>query len=605
MAADAPPQPVMTIEEFNKTITAPGSPFETEEKTIRGLKQTVWKNALRNIPALFKASKAFADRDYLTYTDPFTKKTTAYTYGQAHRTVALLAKAFERWGVKAGDKVSICSRNNCEWVIFWWASVCSGCVTCPINSWLLGPEMSYCITLADTSVLVVDEERMERLVPELPKLKEAGLKKVVLVRSEGGSAKFRGLGVDVLTMEELLAPLEKEFGGKEVELPDVDPEPEEDATILFTSGTTGFPKGALGTHRGYCTNLINVTMATIRAFFRRGEALPEPDPKAPQSVFLLGVPLFHVTGCFSIIGPVTQNGGKLVIMYKWDAGEALRLIHANRVTGLSSVPAQAIQLLEHPDFEKYDTSSVLSWGVGGAATPAEIVGKVKQRLPQVPLGNGYGATETSSVACSNGAEDYRRKPTSVGVVPPVNKAKIVDPETLQELPRESIGEIWLYGPNVIKAYYKDPKKTEETFPGGWYRTGDVGRMDDEGFIYVMDRIKEVIIRGGENIYTATVENAILAHPGVLDCAVLPIPHRVLGEEVAAVVQAKPGWETKLTDEDVIRHARTRLGAFQVPVYVEVWTTELPKNANGKTLKREMKDAVAKNAEQRRGASAKL
>ncbi|KAJ3344113.1 hypothetical protein HDU93_003276 [Gonapodya sp. JEL0774] len=399
--------------------------------------------------------------------------------------------------------------------------------------------MEYCITLADTKVLVVDPERLDRLLPLLPKLRKAGLKHIVLVRGGKSSSKYSGIP-EVRTMESILNQEENFLGSpKEVQLPEIAVDPDDEATILFTSGTTGFPKG-----------------------------------------------------------PVTLAGSKLVIMYKWNSTEALGLIQKHRVTGMTSVPSQAIQLLEHEDLDKYDVSSLESWGIGGATSPAEMVGKfrgtITARTPtKTTPGNGYGATETSSVACSNGGEDYLRKPTSVGVVPPVNKVKIVNPDTLHELGVGDIGEIWLYGPNVIKGYYKDPKKTAETFPGGWYRTGDVGRVDEEGFVYVLDRVKDMIIRGGENIYTAEVENAILAHPAVLDVAVVPIPHRVLGEEVAAVVQVKEGFE--VTPDVIIAHCRTRLAAFKVPVFVDLRMEELPKNANGKALKREMKVELAEKA----------
>ncbi|KXS09174.1 AMP-dependent synthetase and ligase [Gonapodya prolifera JEL478] len=592
--------PVCSVAEAHALITAQGGPFEIEDKIISGRQYKVWKNALPNIAEVWKQSVQFADRDYLAYTDPFTKRETNYTYAQSHRIVALLCNALARapFNIAKGDKITICSRNNPEWVLWWWTSVSAGAVTVPVNSWLLGNEMEYCITLADTKVLVVDPERLDRLRPFLAKLRAGGLKHIVLIRADENDARKYADIPEVRTMEQLLQEEDKRVGyPKEVTLPEVQLDPDEEATILFTSGTTGFPKGAVGTHRNYCTNLINVGMSSIRAFVRRGEELPVPDTSI-QKVFLIPVPFFHVTGCFSIIGPVTLSGSKLVIMYKWDSTEALTMIQKHKVTGMSSVPSQAIQLLEHPRLDEFDVSSLENWGIGGATSPAEMVGKFRKtitaRTPAKTMpGNGYGATETSSVACSNGGEDFLRRPTSVGVVPPVNEVRIVNPDTLEVLPRGQIGEIWLYGPNVIKGYYKDPKKTAETFPGGWYRTGDVGRVDDEGFVYVLDRVKDMIIRGGENIYTAEVENVILAHPAVLDVAVLPIPHRVLGEEVAAVVQLKSGHA--VTPEDIAQHCKSRLAAFKIPVFVDLRYEELPKNANGKTLKKEMKQEIADKA----------
>jgi long-chain acyl-CoA synthetase len=314
---------------------------------------------------------------------------------------------------------------------------------------------------------------------------------------------------------------------------------------------------------------------------------------AAEQAILLSVPLFHVTGCHAIMLGSISFGGKLVIMYKWDPERALELIERERITTIGGVPAMVWQLLESPSFATTDISSVSSIGYGGAPAPPELVRRIEELFPGRTPTNGWGMTETSSTAASNNGIDYIQRPESCGPPLPVNDVRVVA-EDGKDVPHGEAGELWVRGPNVVKGYWNKPEATADTFvEGGWLRTGDIARIDDDGFIYITDRAKDMIIRGGENIYSAEVEAALFEHPAVTDVAIFGIPHEVLGEEVAAVVVLKPG--AIATAEELQSHTRDRVAAFKVPVRIWFWEEELPRNPAGKILKRELREQALARA----------
>jgi long-chain acyl-CoA synthetase len=280
------------------------------------------------------------------------------------------------------------------------------------------------------------------------------------------------------------------------------------------------------------------------------------------------------------------------MMYKWDPERALELIERERINSFGGVPAMVWQVLESPSFSKRDLSCVTSVGYGGAPAAPELVRRIQEAFPKVSPGQGYGLTETSSVTTLNGGADYIAKPDSVGPPVPVVDVKIVD-QAGRELPVGEVGEIWIRGPNVVSGYWNKPEATAETITDGWLHSGDLGRVDEEGFVYVLDRAKDMLIRGGENIYCVEVESVLYDHPAVMDAAVVGLSHRVLGEEVAAVVQVVAGRE--VTEKELQDFVGSRLAAFKVPVRIELRSEPLPRNANGKILKRQLKDEMAKYA----------
>jgi long-chain acyl-CoA synthetase len=300
----------------------------------------------------------------------------------------------------------------------------------------------------------------------------------------------------------------------------------------------------------------------------------------------MSIPFFHATGSFAILIPTALRGDKIVTMYKWDAGQALPIIERERITSVGGVPAIAWQVLEHPDRDKYDLSSIEVVSYGGAPSAPELVSTIKRRLPNAAPGNGWGMTETCATVTLNIGEDYVNRPTSAGAPPAAVELKICDPDG-NEMPDGEVGELWCKSPSNCKLYWNRPDATAETFRNGWVVTGDLARLDEEGFLYLVDRAKDMLIRGGENIYSIEVESALYDHPAVMDAAVVGIPHKVLGEEVGAVVQLKPGMS--VTEDELRAHVANQLAAFKVPVEIQFLDEPLPRNANGKILKNELRE----------------
>ena len=379
----------------------------------------------------------------------------------------------------------------------------------------------------------------------------------------------------------------------EVELPDVALLPEDDATIFYTSGTTGKPKGALGTQRNICTNLTSLQFSGARSLLRRGEPVPALDgpckSSPPQLAPLLSVPFFHATGCHSTLIANTAAGNKLVMMYKWDPERAMELIERERITSFGGVPSMVWQVLESPAFGAHDLSSIQSIGYGGAPAAPELVTRIKESFPLVSSSNGYGLTETSSLTTSNAGLDYQRKPDSVGVPVPVCELKLMASNGASQVPQGEVGELWIKGPNVVKGYWHKPEATAQTFTNGWLHSGDLAKIDDEGFVYIVDRAKDMLIRGGENIYCVEVENALYQHPNVMDCTVVGVPHKILGEEVGTVIQLTPG--AHLTAEGLKAFLRENLAGFMIPQYFLFKSEPLARNANGKILKSQARNEL--------------
>jgi long-chain acyl-CoA synthetase len=558
-----------SVAEIHSMLTSPGAPFEISEIEIRGIKTRVWTHTPPSLRAVFDLSRLHGDKAFLVYENE------RMSFEQHWRRAAHLASALATdFAIRKGDRVAIAMRNFPEWSVAFWAITAAGGVVVPLNAWWTGEELDYGLRDSGSALLFADEERVERLAPYLPGL---GLRSVVVARARSAVAAGQ------LRFEELVDAARPDAKPPELAL-----DPEDDATIFYTSGTTGRPKGALGTHRNICSNLTSLAFAQVRGALRSGLALPSAGEGQAQSAQLLSVPFFHATGCHSILVVNTAFGGKLVMMHKWDPERALELIERERITSFGGVPAMVWQVLESPSFSKRDLSSVTSVGYGGAPAAPELVRRIKEAFPKVSPGNGYGLTETSSVTTYNGGEDYVRKPESCGVPVPTCEVKVVDLQG-NALPVGQVGELWIKGPNVVKGYWNKPEATAETFTEGWLHSGDLAKVDDEGFVYIVDRAKDMLIRGGENVYCVEVESVLYDHPAVMDAAVVGLPHRVLGEEVGAVVQVTPS--ARVTEDDLRKHVAERLAAFKVPVKIEIRQDPLPRNANGKILKRQLKEEL--------------
>jgi long-chain acyl-CoA synthetase len=562
-----------SIAEVHAALTAPGQPFEMDEVVIRGVPTRVWKQAPPSLRGVLEMSRAHGG-DFLVYEDEH------WSFDRHYRESSQLAHVLqERLGVRKGDRVAIAMRNFPEWSLAFWAAASAGAVVVPLNAWWTAPELQYGLEDSGSVVAFVDAERLDRIAPHLGEL--PALRTLVVARDDRADLPAGGLAFAAVLGD---VPAD-------VEQPAVGLDPEDDATIFYTSGTTGRPKGALGTHRNITTNLMSLAFTSVRAGMRTDDAAAAASAAArtsTQNSYLLSVPFFHATGCHSILVANLAFGGKIVIMYKWDPGRALELIERERITTFGGVPAMVWQVLDHPDFAKRDTSSVRAIGYGGAPAAPELVRRIEEMFPGRTPSNGYGLTETSSVTTMNTGADYLRKPSSVGVPVPVCDVKVVGP-TGDTLAQGEVGELWIKGPNVVVGYFNKPDATAASFTDGWLHSGDVARVDDEGFVYIVDRAKDMIIRGGENVYCVEVEAALYEHPAVNDAAVIGIPHQVLGEEVGAVVYCLPG--TDVGEDDLRAFVAERLAAFKVPVRIWFRPEPLPRNPAGKILKRELKEEL--------------
>ncbi|MCR5874160.1 acyl--CoA ligase [Phenylobacterium sp. J426] len=577
------PWPVMSIAEAHAKLTGPGSPFEIEEAVIRGVRTRTWKHAPPTLRDLFLNGQRFKDREFLVYEGD------RATYDAFSRATVTLAHRLIADGVQKGDRVAVIMRNLPEWPVAFWAGQLVGAIVTPLNAWWTGAELEYGLADSGAKVAIVDDERLERVAASLDGL--PALQRVYVTRHPGGELPAR-----TERLEAVIGAVNDWSKLPEQALPDVPLAPDDDATILYTSGTTGRPKGALGTHRNMTSNVGAGGISAARNFLRAGEPLPELDPtKLPQRVSLLVVPMFHATGLSSTMGPTMNSGGKLVLMRRWDAEPAMKLIQDEKVTATGGVPTIAWQLIEHPARAKYDLSSLLSVAYGGAPSAPELVRKIAETFPGSQPGNGWGMTETTATFTSHLGKDYEARPDSAGPAAPVGEMEIRDPaDGRTVLPTGSVGELWVKGPQVVKGYWNKPEATAETFVDGWLRTGDLARLDDEGFLFIIDRAKDMLIRGGENIYCVEVENVLYEHPDVMDAALIGLPHKTLGEEPAAVVSLRPGGQA--TEQELKDLVRSKLAAFKVPVKVAFWPETLPRNANGKIMKGELKVAFAVETE---------
>ncbi|MBS0361836.1 MAG: acyl--CoA ligase, partial [Proteobacteria bacterium] len=511
------------------------------------------------------------------------------TYEAFARATLKLAHQLQADGVKKGDRVAVIMRNLPEWPVAFFAGVLVGAIVTPLNAWWTGPELEYGLADSGTKVAIVDDERLGRIGEYLDGL--SGLEKVYASRLPGAPPHAK-----VHRLEDVIGAVNSWAALPDLPLPDVALDPEDDATILYTSGTTGRPKGALGTHRNMTSNVGAGGISAVRNFLRAGEPIPESDPhKLPQRVTLLVVPFFHATGLSATLGPTMNAGGKIVLMRRWDAEPAMKLIEREKVMSTGGVPTIAWQLIEHPARANYDLSSLMSVTYGGAPSAPELVRKIAETFPGSQPGNGWGMTETTATFTSHLGRDYENRPDSAGPAAPVGEMQVRDPaDGKTVLAPNAVGELWVKGPQVVKLYWNKPEATAETFVDGWLRTGDLARVDEEGFLFIIDRAKDMLIRGGENIYCVEVENALYEHPAVMDAAIVGIAHKTLGEEPGAIVTLKPG--ASATEAELRAWVRGRLAAFKVPVKVVFWPEMLPRNANGKIIKTELKKVFAGETE---------
>ncbi len=562
------------LREVTAQLTAVGSPFEIATVEVGGLPLRSYKNAPADMRQVWLGTAAHADATYLVYEDE------RMSYAEAHRLVAAAAQSLvERFGVRPGDRVAIAMRNYPEWVLAYWATIATGASVVGMNAWWTGPEMAYALDDARPKVLIADRERLERLATVRDQVGDFA---VVGVRVDGDAF------ADAVPWADLVAE-----GGT---LPEVAIDPDSDACIFYTSGTTGRPKGAQLTHRGCTNNIMSMAFWNSAWPAALAAAGRKPDPGAGEATsyppaFLVVTPLFHVTACNCVMHGASLTGAKLVLMYKWEAGRALQLVEAERVTALSGVPVMSRELIAHPEFATTDTSSLKSLGGGGAAIQPDLVEKIESKVSSARPGTGYGMTEACGVITMNSADFFLDKPETAGPVLPSFEAMIEGPDG-KPLGAGEVGELCVRGAQVIRGYLNRPEATSETIQNGWLHTGDVARIDEHGFVAIVDRAKDMLLRGGENVYCAEVEAAIFEHPAVSECAVIGVPDDRLGEEVGAAVVLAEGASL---DADALRvFVKERIAAFKAPRYVWFLDQPLPRNASGKFLKPDLRKSLDPN-----------
>jgi long-chain acyl-CoA synthetase len=531
---------------------------------IHGNPLRVFKNAPTSLRDVWLSAAQRGDAPYFHYDDVTT------TYGGAHQQVTAVAAWLAKRGVKKGDRVAVGMRNYPEWAMAHWAIQCIGAVTVSLNAWWIADELKYAFTDSGATAAIVDGERLERLSDEL--FSDCGVHSVLVVRGETRAGTFAWSDIASNTS---------------AVLPDVVINADDDATILYTSGTTGFPKGAAGSHRNYITNIWNGLFAVALAGKMAGVAPSPSNAPKPQAIAFTTFPYFHIAGLCGMTSH-TNNGGAIVSQFKWDPADAMRLIEKYKVASFGGVPTVVRSMLEHPDRDKYDLSSLTAISQGGAPVAPDSVARIEKDFAgKVGAANGYGLTETTAAIIGNSGAAYFAKKDSVGLPYVGTDIRIVG-EDGQDVSPGSIGEIWVYGPNNVRGYWNKPEETAKAFTDGWFHTGDAGLIDPDGFIYVVDRIKDMVLRGGENVYCVEVETVLFEADAVKDCAVIGIPHDKLGEEVAAVIVAADGHGPQ-SAENVLDHLRSRLAGFKVPSKVFWHHEDLPRNAAGKVLKKDLRD----------------
>ena len=560
-----------SMSEVQAQLTGPGGMFELAVEDVGGRPMEVYAQRMRSLREVQDAAAQRGDEaTFLVYGDR--------RYGFAEFVAAAngVGRALaERFGIGRGDRVAVLSQNNPDWCLTFWATVARGAILVGLNGWWKADEILYGLVDSGSTVLVADRKRFERIADRLDEAPE--LAHVFLVDADPADFPDTPGAAVLHRYDELTTEPDPASPSDTID--------EDDAAVIFyTSGTTGKPKGAISTHRSMIANLQNTMFNAVAGAMASADGTSVLGRNTGPTVSLLTSPLFHVSGCHSGLVVGMLAGIKIVIPEgRFDPEHALGLIQDHKVTVWATVPTMVWRVCEYPGRHDYDTSSVTSVAFGGSPSAEELQRKVLDTFPNVSsTANAYGLTETSSVATVISGEDAKRKPWSVGPPVPTVELRIIDALGQPVGPGET-GEVCVRGPILMKGYWNKPEATAEAIdPEGWLHTGDIGHLDDEGYLAITDRKKDMIIRGGENVYCVEIENRLVDHPAIADAAVIGVPHPSLGEEVKAVVQLEPG--ASMSEDDVRAWVRAELADFKVPTYVDVRHDPLPRNASGKLLK---------------------
>jgi long-chain acyl-CoA synthetase len=546
-------------------LTGEGAPWELTTQTLAGVEYKAYKDAPGTLVDLFAPAAAHGDKEALVYEDE------RWTFTQLLQQAASIGhQLLHELKLQRGDRVAIAMRNYPEWLSTFIGITSCGLVAVPLNSWGRKEELEYGLTDSGASVVFCDQQRYAFIASDLDSL---GVEAIVARHDQTLS------GPRVRSLETFLQ------GAENAAMPSIDIAPTDPAMIMYTSGTTGLPKGAVSSHLALGQAIFNFEVAAYTAAMVDPEPLTKMMAAGFEQTALLVVPLFHVSGLHSVFLLSLRAGRKIVMMYKWDIEHALQLIERERVTMISAVPTMTLQMMHSPLWDKYDTASLFGIGAGGTASPPALAALIKEKKPDSFPGTGWGLTETNAVGTSFAGAAYLGNSTSAGLPHPISDIRILDDEQ-NEVPQGDPGHIWIKVITHFTEYWQHPEATAETLHEGWLTSGDIGYFDEDGFLYISDRAKDMIIRGGENIYCAEIEHQALEHPSVMEAAAFGVPHDTLGEELAITLWASPG---EHIDIDVMRaYLGEHLAAFKVPSTILVSVESLPKNASGKVLKRQIR-----------------
>jgi steroid-24-oyl-CoA synthetase len=539
-------------------LTAPGAPYELAGNDESG---HYYAKAPANLVEAMSVARQHGDREFLIYEGE------RRSFNDLMDEADAIGAALQARGVKPGERVALAMRNYPEWMAIFIGVVSVGAVIVPVNSWGKPADIAYTVEDCGARLVFCDQQRFD-----------------------GVSELFRDKGIHSI----IARPTKKEhpnsldafiadFRGKAPTPVTIDPE--DLAMIMYTSGTSGKPKGAASTHRAIAQAIYNMECAAIAAAMCNGELISAMLERGFEPTSLLAVPLFHVSGCHAQFLANLRGGRRIVMMYKWDVDKALEYIEKERITSFNAAPSMLLDLLESPRFGQADTSSLFSLGIGGSATPPRVSKLLYEQLPQNFSGTGWGMTETNAQGASLTGEAFHSKPGSAGFPHPIVDIRICDEEGRTQ-PQGATGEIWVRSCANIREYWHRPEVNAEEIRDGWLKTGDIGYLDDDGCLFLADRAKDMIIRGGENIYPIEIENELLELDEVKEVAAIGVPNERLGEEVAVVIHLhRPG---SLNMDQLLEYARSKLASYKVPAHVFFSEEALPRNATNKVLKAVLK-----------------
>ena len=560
---------VLTRAEAIAEVTATGT-YELVEQDIRGVPCRVFVNAPQNLHALFNSNRS--DNEFYIYENE------RYTFEDMYQRGAKLGRFLvEELGIEKGDRVAISLRNYPEWVIAFEAVTSIGGIAMCMNALWEADELEYGLLHGGAKAIVADQERLDRVA----QCNNLGELKVITVRANNAP--------------EGSTPIADILSSEETDMPNVDVSPDDDATILYTSGSTGHPKGVVSSHRNVISALFSweldgaVGMHMLRKRLEsEGKEVPTAEPPPYPPAMLLGVPLFHVAGSHAVMLQSFRSQRKIVAMYKWNAEKGAELIEQERISAFTAPAAMTGDMIEVAKKTDRDLSSLRSVGGGGAPRAPEQVKNLAKTFGSGSPGTGWGMTETNAIGTGIGGEDYLNHPESSGKCSPVLDMRIMDDEG--NLHESGVrGELLIRGSSMFREYWDRPDANDESFIDGWFRTGDVATIDEEGYLYIVDRIKQLVIRGGENISCGEVEAAILEHPDVMEASVYGVPDERMGEEVGVSLFAKGD----LSEDELSGFLVSRLAKFKIPKYYRFSSDALPRIASGKINKRSLREEAVK------------